>query len=723
MKKYLVVVESPSKVSTIKSYLSDDYEVVASVGHIRQIKKQPGSVKFNDSSICDDNLSIPDSATIKSNTTNRFKKVGNNFEFDWEVDTKKLSNILSKIKSFKPTEIILGTDPDREGEAIAWSIAELIKDNKFKLPMTRMRFHEITKKSIQQAVSDRGELNYNLINAYLIRVGLDYEIGFTVSGVLRNKIKCFKELSGGRVQTPTLVAIVQRERVRKGFAIKLSYSIRAQIKNRTDMIYADLIKYKKEKCEEILDRKIAESILMDKDFVVTAVKSKKVKVAAPYPFITVSLQQECFNKLGFSLSKSMQVSQELFNKGFITYMRTDNYAISEEFCTSIHAYIASKYAAYKTSPRQFKNKVKNAQEAHECIRPTNITTLKTDLGEDFDLVYNLIHTRTVACQMADAIREQTTVIFNGANCELKHNFSKIVFKGFKALDKDEKDTSLNVNEGDQFQLQSHEILEHKTEPPARYSEATLVEMMKTSGIGRPSTYAGIYKILGEREFITTAKRQISPTLKGEIVSAFMESSFPKYSEAKFTDDMENILDEVSRGEGDVDKVLPIYLKELKKNSEQVVTTDLYTIFEQITKFFSEKKCTDCQEPMQIGIKFSPFYICKKCKKFEKFESEKLNLEETNFEVIRQEKYIIIKYIGKTIFLPPDFDYEITIDVVRFLVNLPNKLCTYENKNVNLYLNKKGFCLGCDGKYYSTSFSKVYKASEKDIQNIISTGAA
>lgn len=726
-KKYLMIVESPSKIKTIQKYLTSDYAITASIGHIRQVQSKNNAIYHNEK-------------------TGDFKMIDEQFTFEWEIDNKKLKNILDAIKEHKPQEIILATDRDREGDAISWSIKNILINKNIKIPTSRIRFSEITKDAISDAIKNKGDIDYNLVNAYLIRVALDYKIGFTLSPVLQKQLRYLaasynknsniksRGLSAGRVQTPALVAVVNKENERDNFKSTTSYSIEAKLHNKDHeniIITAVLEKYKGQKYNPIIDKKIADDVVMDSQVTVNDIKIKKVSISPPDPFITSSLQG-CSSQLSLSAKNMMSIAQTLYEKGLITYIRTDNYNISDTFMKELKKYINTNYKEYSLpKPRIVKKKSKNSQEAHECIRPTDINRTyitEKDLSDANKLrlpinqyisVYKLIHKRTVACQMANAIREQSTIILKGNNTELKYNYSRITFKGFKALDAEETTTNINIKKNDTFTVKSSKILEHKTEPPNRFSEGSLIKKMEEQGIGRPATYGSIIDKLQTREFIEITKEQIRPTPKGEIIAAFMKSLLPSYTNEQITADMENRLDKVSRGEDEnIHKTLLNFFKDVDTSAEAAMKYSILDVLNKITYEMPERKCVNCKSQMHLRIVSSPYFKCYKCNATCKFKNEIIDLTEKNFKVIDKDKNIEIQYAGKKFIGPKELEKDVNLEMVRFLVTLPVKIGEYDKHNVSASFNRRGFILICDGKCYNTSFNAIYKADNTKIKEII-----
>ena len=696
-RKKIVIVESPSKIKPIGGYLGRDYVVIASAGHVRQIQRKPNAVTFKNGA----------------------------FKFQWELDEPKVKNIISSIKKTNPDEIIIATDGDREGFGIAASIYEIIRDNKINTQITRMTFYEITKEAILDALKERTTNVQNaLANAYLVRVGLDYSIGFTLSPILWKFLTCFKESSAGRVQSPTLFQIVSREQERNNFKSKVSYSISANLKKDKIDIDAKLTAVNGEKVDAFRKQEEANSAADDNKwkgkFTVKEITSKSIKIKPPEPFITSSLQQECSNRLGMPVAQCMRIAQDLYENGLISYMRTDSVAISDSFMKGLREYINNNYSEFKIDKvRVFKKEIKNAQEAHECIRPTDIA--RTTEAKEFDdlttyhkSVYDAIRNRTLACQMADAVREQTTIILSNDTCDVKHNHSRLTFLGFKSLYGEVLEDALQIKKGDEFKLVNKEVIEHETDPPARYSEASIIKDMEEKGIGRPSTYEPTIKLLKNRELVNMSKKYLVPTVKGEFIALFLKKFLPKYIDHAFTASMEDTLDKVARGECQVHETLDKFLKELEEDAKSVLAIDKASAIKGLEEMFGEVTCDSCKEPMHLGIRFSPYWSCSTCKQIKKLshQEETVDLTDDKFEIFEKGTYRIVKYAGKDIFIPSFMKMDLDINIVRFLAALP-KVMSYKGSNVLFGYSKRGFYASYKKQFYNCTFENVYNLKNEE----------
>ncbi|MDR3179533.1 MAG: type I DNA topoisomerase [Holosporaceae bacterium] len=547
----LVIVESPAKAKTINKYLGDDYTVMASYGHIRDLLAKNGSVKPED-----------------------------DFSMTWELSssgTKCVHEISKQLKSCD--ELLLATDPDREGEAISWHLKEVLAKN-LPVPVKRIVFHEITRKAIKEAIAHPRDIDDNLVDSYLARRALDYLVGFTLSPILWRKLPGSR--SAGRVQSVALRIIVDREVEIEDFETREYWTIEAKFTAKNKKIFpAKLTHFDGKKLDKFTlenHQKAHEikDILLSQSFAVTAVEEKVVKRNPAPPFITSTLQQEAFRKLGFSAKKTMQVAQKLYEgvnvKGetiaLITYMRTDSVNLSKEAIEKIRNLVSSKYGKnfLPEAPRIYKTKVKNAQEAHEAVRPVDadITPqmLSGKIPSDMYKLYTLIWKRAVASQMASAEFNQVQVDISDT-LTAKNIFravgSTIKFEGFLQVYVEGKDESENVDEdeeqglipplakNDALEAKSIDACQHFTAPPPRFSEASLVKKLEELGIGRPSTYATILQVLRDRGYVKLENKCFVPEIRGRLVTSFLMSFFDKYLEYGFTADMEQSLDDISNG--------------------------------------------------------------------------------------------------------------------------------------------------------------------------------
>ena len=604
MSKNLVIVESPAKAKTIEKYLGKDFHVLASYGHVRDLVPKEGAVD-------------PD----------------NNFAMKYEVIDRNQKHVQNISKALKEADALyLATDPDREGEAISWHLYELLKEKNLlkNKPVHRVVFHEITKKAVTEAIANPAELAINLINAQQARRALDYLVGFKLSPLLWKKIR--RGLSAGRVQSPALRMIVERELEIEAFKTREYWTIDAALTAQEQAFKAKLTHFEGEKLNQfsITDGELAEKTKQtlldaaDGQLVVSKLEKKQQNRNPAPPFITSTLQQEASRKLGFTTKRTMMVAQQLYEgidiggetAGLITYMRTDSVNLSVEAVQEIRTLIAENYGADNVpkEPRLFKTKSKNAQEAHEAIRPTYPRYLpnqiKAHLSVEQFKLYDLIWKRTIACQMAHAVLNLVAVDLTCADG--KHVFratgSSIAKPGFMAVylegkddskESDDKESFLpNMEEGRPVNLNDIIAGQHFTEPPPRYGEASLVKSLEEHGIGRPSTYASIISTLQNREYVTLDNKRFRPTDVGRIVNKFLTDHFTKYVDYDFTANLEDELDAVSRGELDW---IPLMGKFWKPFSALIIEKEEQVQRKDVTQEAIDEKCPLCGSPLSIRL--------------------------------------------------------------------------------------------------------------------------
>ena len=539
----VVIVESPAKAKTINKYLGDDYEVYASYGHIRDLPSKDGSVD-------------PD----------------NDFAMVWQADSKSNARIREIADAVKGSEkLILATDPDREGEAISWHLMEALKNRRVlkDVDIERVVFNAITKSAVTEAMQNPREIDSELVDAYLARRALDYLVGFNLSPVLWRKLPGSR--SAGRVQSVALRIICQRELEIETFKPQEYWQVQAKLRA-ADGIDFDTRLYaldgKTLKKFDLPDEAAATAALeavKTGGYSVASVEAKPVKRRPPPPFITSTLQQEASRKLGFGAKRTMQAAQKLYEEGRITYMRTDGVNMAPEAYTQARAAIQSQYGAQylPEKTRYYSSKAKNAQEAHEAVRPTNFDLRPEQYNGAGDLkkLYTLIWRRAVASQMEDARLERTTIdlISKDKRATLRATGQVMLFDGFVKLytegrddgeDEDAEARLPKVKEGEHCDLLDATNSQHFTEPPPRYSEASLVKRLEELGIGRPSTYASTLSTLEDRDYIRIDKKRLIPEDKGRLVTAFLENFFSRYVEYDFTAGLEEKLDVISDGKLD-----------------------------------------------------------------------------------------------------------------------------------------------------------------------------
>lgn len=580
----LLIVESPSKAKTIEKYLDGAFTVRASVGHIRDLPKS------NKTAIDIEGGFIP--------------------HYEISKGKEKVVNELQTLAK-KATDILLATDPDREGEAIAWHLETLLKqDKKIKAPISRVTFHEITKEAIEEALLHPRQIDTNLRKAQEARRVLDRLVGYDLSGVIWKKVRY--GLSAGRVQSPALRIIMERER-----------EIRAFVPEKYWRLFGLFETPKKDKLnlecsEEPRDEKLVNKILevgKKGDWVVENIKESEQKRSPRAPFTTSTLQQTASSRLGYSPSRTMQIAQKLYEAGHITYMRTDSTNLSLAAQTQIMSFITKKYGAPYAEKRMYKTKSKNAQEAHEAIRPTHIDKMSAG-SEEQDRLYKLIWERAISSQMTDAKLLKTKITAKIEGHEDLPLFgavgSRMLFPGWLAVETGARGEDVELplcKQGDKLKLLDLTSEEKFTEPPGRYSEAGLVKELEARGIGRPSTYASIMRTIETRGYVNKEGKTLFPTDTGEVVSDFLEAHFAEYISDTFTALMEDELDEISRGEREYEKTLndfyTPFLKDVKSKDKLEKATNL-------GEAPKGTKCPKCGSSMIIKLsRGGKFYSCSK----------------------------------------------------------------------------------------------------------------
>ena len=619
----VVVVESPAKAKTIEKYLGKDYEVFASFGHVRDLPPKDGSVK-------------PDE----------------DFEMLWEVDAQSQKRVKAIADAVKNADrLVLATDPDREGEAISWHLLEaLTKRRVLKgVEVQRVAFNAITKTAILEAMRRPRAVDMELVNAYLARRALDYLVGFTLSPVLWRKLPGAR--SAGRVQSVALRIICERELDIEKFRTEEYWSVDADvISGGSQPFRARLVQYEGKKLSKlsIKDRAMATAAadaIKAATLTISAVEAKPAKRNPPPPFTTSTLQQEASRKLGFNAQRTMRTAQKLYEGvniggetvGLITYMRTDGVDMAPEAITQVRDVISDRYGKLYSpgSPRIYKTKQRNAQEAHEAIRPTSFSRAPEDLhlDEDQRRLYELIWKRAVASQMESARFERTTIDIENADKKLalRATGSVLLFDGFLTLyqegrdDEDEEgETRLpKVSSGASAEANKTHADQHFTQPPPRFTEASLVKRLEELGIGRPSTYASTLSVLREREYVRMDKNRFIPEDKGRVVTAFLEHFFERYVQYDFTAGLEDQLDRVSRGDLDWKALLRDFWTEFSGDVEKIGDLRIGEVLEVLNEslaphIFPEKEdgsdprlCPSCnigRLSIRLG-KFGAFLGC------------------------------------------------------------------------------------------------------------------
>ncbi|MEE8055893.1 MAG: type I DNA topoisomerase [Gammaproteobacteria bacterium] len=616
MSKNLVIVESPAKARTIQRYLGKDYEVLASYGHVRDLLAKEGAVDTE-----------------------------NSFVMHYEIIEKNAKSIDAITRAMKKADALyLATDLDREGEAISWHLCEVLKERNVLDSKTvhRVVFHEITKDAIDEAIQHPRDISMDLVNAQQARRALDYLVGFNLSPLLWKKVR--RGLSAGRVQSPALRLIVEREEEIEKFKAREYWSIEADVKHEDDAFIAKLVRYQNEKLTQFAittadQAQAAKDVLWEAArshggdsslhgqpsehrLRVSSVDKKKRKRNPVAPFITSTLQQDAARTLGFTAQRTMRTAQQLYegieiadgSVGLITYMRTDSVNLAQEAVKELRAFIADQYGFDKlpSQPRKYKTKAKNAQEAHEAIRPTSVRRIpdqvKSQLTSEQLKLYTLIWKRTVACQMIHATIDTMSIdlecgegnIFRVTGSTVVDPGYMIVYQesGRDAKDEGEEPMLPQLNVGDELNLVAIRPEQHFTEPPPRYSEATLIKTLEEYGIGRPSTYAAIISTLQQRDYVKLEKKRFRPTDVARVVNKFLTAHFTDYVDYNFTARLEDALDAVSRGEK---KWVPL-LKEFWTVFKQLVDAKEETISRRdVTQEVLDETCPKCGEQLAICL--------------------------------------------------------------------------------------------------------------------------
>ena len=676
----LVIVESPAKAKTINKYLGKNYKVLASYGHVRDLPSKNGSVDPS-----------------------------NNFKMEWELDTFSKKYVKEIADAAADSEkIILATDPDREGEAIAWHVREILESRKLLKgkKVERVVFNEITKKAVTNGINNPREIESLLVNAYMARRALDYLVGFNISPILWTKLPGSK--SAGRVQSVALRLVTEREHEIELFKPQEFWTISCDFKNHDKIIKSKLSIFNNEKIEKFSFKKKAESEnalkeIRSKSYKITDVSSKVYKRNPLAPFTTSTLQQTASGKFGFGASRTMQIAQRLYQGidiegdavGLITYMRTDGTQISKDAIEDFRNFINKMHGKeyLPENPNSYiGKKAKNAQEAHEAIRPTDITKKPSDmkkyLSTDQSKLYELIWNRALSSQMTPAEFDRKSILIESPDKKIgfKANGSTIKFEGFLKVYKfEEKDEDLrnilpDVKIGDQIDIKELIDDQHFTDPPPRYSEASLVKKMEELGIGRPSTYASIITVLSTRNYVELLNKRFHPTDRGKLLSAFLEKLFTKYVDYNFTADLENQLDEITSGKVEWIKVLDGFWKDFYSNVGHVKekrtreVLDLLNdslgdlVFERDDNDIIDRKCKVCDKgelSLKNSFRGGAFIGCSnypECK-FTRPLSKSKASQQVN---LAEPKLIGQNDLGKDIFLKngrfgPYLQFEIDVD--------------------------------------------------------------
>ncbi|EFS5390270.1 type I DNA topoisomerase [Campylobacter coli] len=616
MKKNLIIVESPAKAKTIGNFLGKEYEVIASKGHIRDLPKSSFGIKIeNDEFIPEYRITSDHSVLVKE--------------------------LKEKAKGAK--EIYLATDEDREGEAIAYHIAKAIGKDENVLP--RIVFHEITKNAIENALKNPRKLDMNSVNAQQTRRLLDRIVGYKLSPLLGQKIQ--RGLSAGRVQSAALKIIVDREKEIRAFVPLEYFSI--------DMIFqkdlnAELVEFDKAKIEKLTltnkDRaKLVFEACKNENYAISDIESKERKIAPPPPFMTSTLQQSASNRLGFNPKKTMMIAQKLYEgvnthegvMGVITYMRTDSLNLAKEAVENARKFIQANFGKdyLPSKANVYTTKTKGAQEAHEAIRPTNLSftpeIAAKFLDKDELKLYTLIYNRFLACQMSPAISQTQNVFVKNDRAVFKISGRKILFDGYYKVYGDmDKDKILpNFKIGENLKIQNLEMNSHFTEPPSRYSEAGLVKKLESLGIGRPSTYAPTISILTSRDYVKIDKKQLVPSEVAFSVTEVLEKNFSDIVDSKFTSNLENTLDEIAEDKANWQETLKEFYYPFMRKVEEGKTK----IASQKTVTKLGENCPDCGGELAIRKgRFGEFVAClnfPKCKYSRNLKNESKNEAEVS----------------------------------------------------------------------------------------------
>ncbi len=745
----VVIVESPAKAKTINRYLGNKYTVLASYGHVRDLNDKRGSVD-------------PE----------------NNFSMKWQINPKSTKHI-SDIKSAlaKDNHLILATDPDREGEAISWHLVEILKKQKSVKEDTKVQrivFNAITKTSVLEAINNPRDLDGPLIEAYLARRALDYLLGYNMSPSLTKVGFGFQ--SAGRVQSPTLRLIVDREMEIESFKPQEYWSINLSlIYERNKKFEAKGIEYKNKKIEKftINTKEYAHEIVKDfqnSKFFVEDISSVPKKRKPLPPFLTSTLQQDANNRLFMGAQQTMSVAQKLYEAGHITYMRTDGIDMAPEAMNTTRNTIKKIYGDkfLPDRPRFYKNKIVNAQEAHECIRPTDITKTSENLNlQDINQkkLYDLIRNRTLASQMEDEISETTTVILKNEDKSnsLKATGRVVIFEGFRKAFSYDENEEINNNENKELPIieEGKEVItddvvpqQHFTQAKPRYSEATLVKKMVDLGIGRPSTYASIVSTIQSRQYVRKEKNRLIPEDKGKLISIFLTEYFRKYVEYDYTAELEVELDNISSGKSEWVKILAKFWKEFYPTIEAAKDLRIAEVLDKINEILTPhifpnndgkkdpRLCHSCNEGIlsirtsRSGSAFigcstypeckfvSPFAVISDESITEKSTEGAIGLDYRGIEIfLKSGRFGPYVQLGnsseqnpkpKRTSIPKNFETsKITIEIARKLLDLPKVLGNHPSDNEPIHS-----AIGPYGPYLK--HNSVY-ANIKDLEDFLSIG--
>jgi len=709
----LVVVESPAKAKTIEKYLGSGHRVLASFGHVRDLPAKDGSVD-------------PD----------------REFHMEWQVSpdrSKQLRAITEEAK--KADTLILATDPDREGEAISWHVQEVLRQKKA-LPgnVQRVTFNAITNSAVSEAMQKPRGLDEDLIDAYRARRALDYLVGFTLSPILWRKLPGAK--SAGRVQSVALRLVVDREREIELFNSQEYWQVGATFEADGQRFNARLVELDGKKIERLTigsrgAAEAAKEIVEAGRFTVASVETKPFSKNPPPPFTTSTLQQEAARKLGFSASHTMRVAQSLYEDGLITYMRTDGVDMAPEAVSAARRATTSRDDAgfVPDRPRQYTSKIKNAQEAHEAIRPTDFDRSRAASG-DHARLYELVYNRALASQMASARLERTTVeLSHGAGrARLRASGQVVLFPGYLVLyeeGRDEKGEDEEgarmpaLREGDAPLMTGVDATQHFTQPPPRYSEASLVKRLEELGIGRPSTYAATLQTLKDREYVRVEKGRFVPEESGRLVTAFLERFFERYVSYDYTAELEEELDDVSGGRLDWQKLLDDFWRDFKPKAGEVMDQKPSEITQALDQFLAPwlyppradgsdpRLCPQCGSGQLSlrGGRFGAFVACSNypdCRYTQKFgqggeQAQSEGPTELGEGILLKSGRFgpYVERGDKRASIPKDVPLEdVTTEIAERLLSLPREIGLHpeSGKPITASIGRYGPYLAHDGKY-------------------------